>query len=400
MPARAAGASVGLVVVLALQTAIPPFATDTYTPAFPQVTTDLQTTAAAVGVTLTMFFLGLGAGQLVGGPLSDRFGRRPPLIVGGIVCALGAVGCALAPSIGVLIAMRLVQGFGGGIATTVARAVLVDVARGDALAKAMSLLMALGGLAPAIAPVVGGVVLSAGGTWRVIFWILVGFGVLMSVTAALFVPESLPRERRHAGGFGSVLGGFGAVLRRRAFVGYMLTAALAGFGLIAYVANASYVVQGMNGVAPLPFSLFFASTALAQVALSVVNARLIGRLRPQRLIAFGLAAAAAAIALLTASTVFWNTALIPMCIGFFVLMAAQAFVFGNAAALAASTATEHVGSASALIGIAQSLAMAIAAPVASSGGVQTALPMVLAMLVGITGATTAFAVARRAPAAR
>jgi len=105
------------------------------------------TTASAVGLTLTLFFLGFGGGQLVGGPLSDRYGRRMPMIVGGIVCTLGGIGCALAPSIEVLVAMRLVQGVGGGIAATVARAVVIDVARGEQLARVMSLLMALGGLA-------------------------------------------------------------------------------------------------------------------------------------------------------------------------------------------------------------------------------------------------------------
>ena len=166
---RGAAVSMALIVTLAIQSAVPPFATDTYTPAFPHVTADLGTTASAVGLTLTLFFLGFGGGQLVGGPLSDRYGRRMPMIVGGIVCTLGGIGCALAPSIEVLVAMRLVQGVGGGIAATVARAVVIDVARGEQLARVMSLLMALGGLAPAIAPVIGGLVLTFGGTWHLIF---------------------------------------------------------------------------------------------------------------------------------------------------------------------------------------------------------------------------------------
>ena len=211
--------STSLVLTLALQCAVPPFATDMYTPAFPRVTSDLDTSASLVGLTLTTFFLGMALGQLLGGPLSDQRGRRTPLIVGGLICTLGAVGCAVAPSIGFLIVFRVVQGFGGGLAAVVARAVVVDVAKGDLLAKVMSIMMALGGLAPMVAPVVGGAVLTLGGTWRTVFWILVGFGLLMMITAIVFVPESLPRERRHGGGLrqftsGLSRGGSDPVVRR------------------------------------------------------------------------------------------------------------------------------------------------------------------------------------------
>jgi DHA1 family bicyclomycin/chloramphenicol resistance-like MFS transporter len=115
---RAAGtatATTALILTLALQSAVPPFATDMYTPAFPRVTADLATSASQVGLTLTTFFLGMALGQLLGGPLSDQRGRRIPMIVGGLICTLGAVGCALAPSIGLLIVFRVVQGFGGGV---------------------------------------------------------------------------------------------------------------------------------------------------------------------------------------------------------------------------------------------------------------------------------------------
>ena len=192
-----------LILTLALQSAVPPFATDMYTPAFPRVTAELATSASLVGLTLTTFFLGMALGQLLGGPLSDQRGRRIPMIVGGLICTLGAVGCALAPSIWFLIVFRVVQGFGGGVAAVVARAVVVDVAKGDLLAKVMSIMMALGGLAPMIAPVFGGAVLTLGGTWRTVFWCLVGFGLLMMITAIILVPESLPPERATAAGCAS-----------------------------------------------------------------------------------------------------------------------------------------------------------------------------------------------------
>ncbi len=273
-----------LIVTLALQSAVPPFATDMYTPAFPQVTADLATSASLVGLTLTTFFLGMALGQLLGGPWSDQRGRRMPMIVGGVLCTAGAIGCVFAPSIWILIAFRVIQGFGGGLAAVVARAVVVDVAKGDVLAKVMSILMALGGLAPMVAPVLGGVVLTFGGTWRTVFWFLVGFGLLMMITAILFVPETLPPGRRHGGGLRQFTSGLKDVARRRVFVGYVLTAALSGFTMMAYIANSSYVLQEQKGMEPLPFSLFFASTALAQVLLSIVNAKIVGRFRPRTLI--------------------------------------------------------------------------------------------------------------------
>jgi DHA1 family bicyclomycin/chloramphenicol resistance-like MFS transporter len=394
--AGGAAVSTSLVLTLALQSAVPPFATDMYTPAFPRVTADLATSASLVGLTLTTFFLGMALGQLLGGPLSDQRGRRIPMIVGGVICTLGAIGCALAPSIWVLIVFRVVQGFGGGLAAVVARAVVVDVAKGDLLARVMSIMMALGGLAPMVAPVFGGAVLTLGGTWRTVFWCLVGFGLLMTITAIVFVPESLPRERRHGGGLRQFATGLSEVLRIRVYVGYMLTAALSGFTMMAYIANSSYVLQEMKGVAPMPFALFFASTALAQILLSIVNAKIVGRFRPRTLIGFGLALATVAVAALTVGVFALETPLLLTCGGFLILMAVQAFIFGNASALAADQARHVAGAAAAVLGVAQAVAMAVAAPLASSGGATTAVPMIWVMIVGIVGSLFSFLVLARA----
>ena len=400
---RAAGAAVttALILTLALQSAVPPFATDMYTPAFPQVTADLATSASLVGLTLTTFFLGMALGQLLGGPWSDQQGRRMPMIIGGLLCTAGAVGCALAPSIWFLVAFRIIQGFGGGLAAVVARAVVVDVAKGDLLAKVMSIMMALGGLAPMVAPVLGGAVLTLGGTWRTVFWFLVGFGLLMVITAVVFVPESLPPERRHGGGgLRQFTSGLDEVLRIRLFVGYVLTASLSGFTMMAYIANSSYVLQEQKGLQPLPFALFFAATALAQVLLSIVNAKIVGRIPPRALIGFGLTLSTLAVAALTVGVFALDTPLLLTCAGFLVLMAVQAFIFGNASALAAGQAPHVAGAASAVLGVAQAVAMAVAAPLASSGGSVTAVPMIWVMIVGVAGSLIAFLVLARPSADR
>ena len=312
------------------------------------------------------------------------------MILGGLLCTLGAVGCALAPSIGVLIVFRVVQGFGGGLAAVVARAVVVDVAQGDVLARVMSIMMALGGLAPMVAPVFGGAVLTFGGSWRTVFWCLVGFGALMLVTAMTSIRESLPPERRHGGGLRQFSAGLGEVIRIRSFVGYVLTAALSGFTMMAYIANSTYVLQEIKGVRPMPFALFFASTALAQVLLSIVNAKIVGRFRPRKLIGLGLVLSAAAVAALAVGVFAFDTPLVLTGIGFLILMASQALIFGNASALAVGQARHVAGAASAVLGVVQAAALAVSAPVASSGGAVTAAPMIWAMIIGVLGAAVAY----------
>lgn len=393
-PTRATGRGVvpvtaTLLGTIALQTAVPPFATDMYTPAFPEVTVDLATTASLVGLTLTAFFIGFAGGQLVGGPWSDQRGRRVPLIVGGIVCLLGAVVCALAPSIWVLVAGRVIQGVGGGIAAAVARAVVVDVARGDLLARVMSILQALGGLAPMVAPIVGALVITVA-TWRSVFWVLAGLGALMVLTAIWFVPETLAPERRHGGGLRRSVAGIGEVLRVRPYVGYMLTGTFSGFMMMGYIANSSYLLQVMKGMDPITFSLFFASTAFVQVLLSIINARLIGRFRPRTMVIVGLAASVVSVVALALGVLLWDTPLVLTCVAFMVMMGSQAFVFGNAGALAAMQVTHVAGAAAAVLGVAGALAMAASAPLASATGGQSALPMLGVMVAGVVVAVISF----------
>lgn len=218
-----------------------------------------------------------------------------------------------------------------------------------------------------------------------VFWVLVAFGLVMMATALWFVPESLPPERRHGGGLRQFASGLGQVVTIRAFVGHTVTASLSGFTMMAYIANSSYVLQEQKGLDPMAFALFFAATALAQVLMSILNARIVGRFRPRNLIGFGLRLSTVAVAALTVGVFALGTPLLLTCAGFLVLMAVQAFIFGNASALAAAEAPHVAGAASAVLGVAQAIAMAVSAPLASSGGALTAAPMIWVMMAGLAG---------------
>jgi DHA1 family bicyclomycin/chloramphenicol resistance-like MFS transporter len=175
---------------------------------------------------------------------------------------------------------------------------------------------------------------------------------------------------------------------------------LSGFTMMAYIANSSYVLQVQKGMQPLPFALFFASTALAQVLLSIVNAKIVGRIRPRTLIGFGLTLSTFAVAALTVGVFALDTPLLLTCAGFLVLMAVQGLIFGNASALAAGQAPHVAGAASAVLGVTQAVAMAVSAPLASSGGSVTAVPMIWVMIAGVAGSLFAYLVLARPSADR
>jgi DHA1 family bicyclomycin/chloramphenicol resistance-like MFS transporter len=250
-----------------------------------------------------------------------------------------------------------------------------------------------------IAPIVGATVLSVGGDWRAVFWCLVVLGGLMTASAALVVPETLPTSARHSGGLRSVLARFRAVVRDRVAVGYLLVATGSAGTLLAYVANAAYVLEGMNGMPPLAYGVFFACTALGQVLASLVNARIVRSVGPRPILRVGIAIASAAVLELCLSVFALGTPLVATAAGFVVLMAAQGLIFGNASALAASRQPRFAGATSSLLGLTQAASWAVAAPLASLGGVTTAVPMVLVMLVGIALAAAALIGFTRVPAA-
>src|SRR4051795_833266 len=218
---RRARLTSGLVATVVFLTAIAPLATDMYVPAFPRVAADLSATATGVQLTLTTFFAGMGLGQLVGGPVSDQRGRRRPLLVAIVLMTLASVACAVAPTISIMMVARFVQGFTGGWAMVVGRAVIVDLATGARLVRVLNVIAGVGGIAPIVGPLLGAVILQLT-HWRVSFWVVAALGLAMTICVLIAVPETLPPDRRHAGGLQAFAGASRAVLHNRRYVGYVI----------------------------------------------------------------------------------------------------------------------------------------------------------------------------------
>jgi DHA1 family bicyclomycin/chloramphenicol resistance-like MFS transporter len=387
-----------LVATVVFLTAIAPLATDMYVPAFPQVAGDLSATATQVQLTLTTFFVGMALGQLVGGPVSDQRGRRRPLIAATLVMIVASIVCALSPTIGVMMAARFVQGFAGGWAMVIGRAVIVDLATGARLVRVLNVIAGVGGVAPIVGPLLGAVILQLS-HWRVPFWTVAALGVAMTLTVLVAVPETLPPERRHGGGLRVFAVAGRQVLGRRRYVGYLLVAGSAMGALFAYVATSAFVLQSMNGLSPIAYSVDFAANAAGMTLAALVAARLAGRVATRKVILGGQVAALAAGVTMLIGAVWFGTPLLLAIVCFFVLMAAQGLIGPNGGALASAEVPEHPGTGSAVLGFVQWVAAGAIAPIAGLGGEDTAVPMALLMIAGAAASMVGLLVIAR-PASR
>ncbi len=370
-----------LVATVVFLTAIAPLATDMYVPAFPRVAEDLATGATQVQLTLTTFFAGMALGQLIGGPVSDQRGRRRLLLLATVLMTVASVGCALAPSITVMMAARFIQGFSGGWAMVIGRAVIVDLATGARLIRVLNAIAAVGGIAPILGPLLGAVILQLS-HWRISFWAVAVLGAVMSLAVLLAVPESLPPERRHSGGLRALARAGRHVLGKRRYVGYLVVAGSAMGALFAYVATSAFILQSMNGMTPIAYSIDFAANATGMTIAALVAARLAGRVSTRKLVLTGqLAALAAGTAMLVGAIAFGTPRLLAI-ICFFVLMTAQGLLIPNAGALASAEVPDHPGTGSALLGCVQWVAAGVIPPIAGLGGATTAVPMAVLMVAG------------------
>jgi len=362
-----------LTVVLGTLTAFGPLSIDMYLPSLPTIQQALSTTPTAVQLTLASFMVGMGVGQLVYGPLSDRLGRRRPLLWGVTLYTLSSLACAFSPNIPVLIGCRFLQAAGGAAGPVIARAVVRDRYTGREIARVLSLIMLVMGAAPILAPLAGGVILELAG-WRSIFVVLAAIGVCAFVLVLLAIPESGPNAAHVP-----VAQNVAALFRDRRFVAGALASSFAQATLFTYISSAPFVFMEIHHVSPRVFAGLFGLNAAGFILGSQLNRWFLNRIDMQQLefkAAFGLCAAAAGLLLVVQSG---SSGVPPIAAGLFACTASLGFILPNAAALALEQHAVRAGVASSVLGAFQFSAGALGAALAGTLSDGTALPMAAVM---------------------
>lgn len=372
-----------LVLVLGSLIALGPLTIDMYLPALPSITDDLETTSAAVQLTLTGTLIGVALGQLVVGPLSDALGRRTPLLAGVALHILASVLCVFAANVTVLGGLRVLQGLGAAAASVTAMAVVRDRYTGVAAATVFSRLMLVLGVAPVLAPTLGGEVLRFT-DWRGVFMVLALAGVALLVMAALALEETLPPERRHSGRIVGTLRTYRGLLRDRTYVGLILVAGLSMAALFSYVSGSSFVLQQEYGLNEQEFGVAFGAGAIGLIGATQLNVRLLRRFAPQVVLAAALVAGLGFALVLVATAATGAGGLAGVLLPLWAILAAVGLAMPNTPALALSRHGEAAGTAAALLGATQFGVAAVTAPLVGVLGNDA-----LAMAVVVTAALAA-----------
>ncbi len=377
-----------LPVLLGVLTAVGPVSTDMYLPAFPAMERSLHAAAGSAQITLATWFAGLAVGQMMQGTLSDRYGRRVPLLLGTAVYTLASAGCALAPDMASLSVFRAVAALGGSASMVVPRAVVRDLADGHEAARLMSRLMLVMGAVPILAPTLGGVVLGFAG-WRTIFWIATGYGVACLVLVAALLPDTLPPDRRVRLRPWALLQRFGAVLRDRGFLSHTLMAGCASFALFAFLGGSPPVFIERFGETPTQFGLVFMGTAGSFIGASQANPFALRRFGHHRVMRTASAVLLLAAAGLLADAATGRGGVSGIMLPVLLMFGAMGFISPNAAVGALSRHAAQAGAASALLGTLQFTLGALSGTLIGLLANGTPVPMAAMMLAGAAGVVAA-----------
>ncbi|WP_166362728.1 multidrug effflux MFS transporter [Pseudomonas akapageensis] len=375
-----------IILILGALSAFGPLAIDFYLPGFPAMATAFATDEKHIQTTLAAYFLGLSIGQLAYGPVADRFGRRVPLLAGVVLFTLASLACAYAPSLDALIVARFVQALGGCAGMVLSRAIVSDKCDAVASAKVFSQLMLVMGLAPILAPMLGGVLVNLYG-WQSIFIALTLFSALCALAVALGLPESLPANQPRPPLSGA-LRQYGRLLKDKVYVGHALTGGIVMAGMFAYIAGSPFVFIKLYGVPAEHYGWLFGTNAAGFILVAQINARLLAKRGPAFLLARTIWIYLAAGLVLLGISALHTEALWPLLIPLFICIASLGCIIPNASACAMSGQGARAGSASALLGCLQ---FSVAAGAASLVGVLhdgSALPMAQVIsLCGISAVT-------------
>jgi MFS transporter, DHA1 family, multidrug resistance protein len=367
-----------LVVVLGALMAIGPLTIDTYLPALPSLSADLRATDSQAQLTITGLLIGLGLGQLIIGPWSDAVGRRKPLLFGLAAHGLTSVLCAVAPSIGMLIATRITQGLCGAAVAVVAMATVRDLFSGVRAAKLLSRLMLVLGIAPIFAPSLGSALLSFT-SWRGIFAVLAVAAVTLFAVAWFGLPETLPPARRRAGSIRGSLRSYAGLFSDRLFLIMVGVAGSMFATLFAYVAAAPFVLQEIFGLSPQQFGVAFSANALGLILMTQLNPILLRRFSPVQVLSGAVVIASLSALALLATTTTGFGGLPGVMVPLWFIVTCAGLTFPNAPAIALSRHGETAGTAAALLGASQFVIGGAVAPLV--GGFQNGTPIPLAVIV-------------------
>lgn len=367
-----------LVIFLGMLTAITPLATDLYLPALPIMPGELNTTASNIQMTIGVMTFGVAIGQLFGGPISDTMGRKLPLIIGNLLCVISGIICAYAPSIEILLLGRFLQGLTGSVGVVISKAIARDFASGQELTKLFALLMMVNGLAPVLAPLVGGQLLLFT-TWRVIFVILALFSTILLVGSFLF-RESLPKEKRITGGIGTAVKNYIKLIKDKPFLGQTLIQLFAFGAFFSYISGSSFVYQNIFQLSAQEFSYLFGINSYGIILASAISGRISNVITSKQLLTFSLwQLTIGSLLFLVAMLLKWP--LIPVTIILFFTVCTVS-LFGSASfSMAMTSYGKMAGSASAILGFASMFAAGIVSPLVGIGGDHTGIPMGITMLV-------------------
>lgn len=371
-----------IAVVLGLLSAIGPFAIDMYLPALPAIGQQLGTDFGTAQLSLTVFFISIGIGQLLYGPVSDMVGRRPPMFFGMALFALASVGCALATDIHTLIVLRFVQGLGAAAGMAIPRAVVRDLHTGPDAARLMSLLMLVFSVSPILAPLAGSGVIAVAG-WRAVFWAIAVAAVAGLALLAFSLEETRPPSARVESSLGSALRAYGRLLLDAHFLGLVFIGGFAMMGFFIYLSTSSFVMIGHYGLTPTQYSIAFGVNAAAFFGAAQLNGRLSARFGLVPLVRFGVVGASVAISLMLAHYLTGGDSLAVLIGLYFVASAFMGLVIPTTAVLALENHGAIAGTAAALMGTLQMLGGAVGMAVVSLFNDGRPLPMVLGMAAGL-----------------
>ncbi len=363
-----------IIFVLGWLSAIGPFSIDMYLPGFPAIAKELNTDIAHVSLSLSSFFIGISVGQIVYGPLVDRFGRKRPMYVGLILYILTSIGCAFGNSADALMVLRFLQALGACVGMVASRAMVRDLFSVTETAKVFSLLMLIVGVSPIIAPTLGGYVTAVLG-WRYVFVVLTLISACILTGVYFFLPESRLPDPNYSLKPKVIFGNFRDVVRDSQFVTYAFTGALATSGLYAYIAGSPAVFMKIYGVTDKQYGWIFALIALGLIISSQLNSLLLRTFKSEQIIRIALLAQSTTGILLFVGTVTGECDLFSTIFLIFVFLCCQGFTFPNSSALSLAPFSRNAGSASALMGAIQMGVGTLSSALVNVFANGTALPM-------------------------